>query len=238
MKHLEFVLELPAEKSIIFSSRISGLKVGRHEYKAKDDGILIYDQTKQAAADEVVCQLSTNTSTLIPALKVLQVQYNKYFDDREVVESQNDITFYWKPSYLAGFYNKYSTDGVKREKREPIIRSAVRFLTTSSGKKINHLLKKEQLKELSEKCRLLGFYEGFPIFDAAYGMPMLKSRLGIHIGEESIMVSTPLNRYTHDVVEIAKKLAKEARTTPQYKKNRVRFEKTDKLLKELGIQNQ
>ena len=57
--------------------------------------------------------MSTNTSTLIPALRILVVPYSPYFDGREVVDSQNDITFYWEPSKLAAFYNRFSTDELR-----------------------------------------------------------------------------------------------------------------------------
>jgi len=234
-KHTEFVIEFPTGKSIIFSSKIAGLKVGRRDYKAKDDGILIYEKVKDIKADEATCQLSTNTSTLIPALKVLGLPYNKYFDRRDVVESQNDITFYWQPSYLANYYNRYSTDGVPLEEREKIIRKAVQFLITSRDLPIDRLLKKKFLNALKEDCKLLGFFEGFPIFDAASGMPMLKSRLGIHIGVESIMVSTPMDKYAKDVKEVAGKLSQKSGATPSYKKNRIRFEKSTKLLESLGL---
>lgn len=235
-KHVEFVSEFPGGKSIIFSTRIPGLKIGRKEYTAKDDGILIYNKVKDIKASEVVCQLSTNTSTLIPALKILSLPYNNYFDERDVVESQNNISFYWQPSHLAAFYNRYSTDGVEYNKREFLIKSALQFLLGSKEKKIEKLLKKEFLEDIKKESKLLGFFEGFPIFDAEQGMPMLKSRLGIHVGLDSIIVSTPMDRYKEDVVEVANMLAEKSGSRPTYKKNRVRFEKTPHLLKTLNIQ--
>ena len=234
-KQIEFVSEFPGGKSIIFSSRIPGLKIGRKEYAAKDDGVLIYDKVKDIKASEVMCQLSTNTSTLIPALKILELPYNKYFDERSVVDSQNDITFYWQPSYLAAFYNRYSTDGIEYEKREFLIKSAIQFLLNSKDKDIKKLLKKEFLTDIKQECRLLGFFEGFPIFDAKLGMPMLKSRLGIHIGLDSVTVSTPIDKYQDDVIEVANMLAEKSGSRPTYKKNRIRFEKTPHLLKTLDI---
>lgn len=234
-KHIEFVSEFPGGKSVIFSTRVPGLKIGRKEYAAKDDGVLIYDKVRGVNASEVVCQLSTNTSTLIPALKVLGLPYNKYFDEREVVNSQNDITFYWQPSYLAAFYNRYSTDGVDHDKREFLVKSALQFLLGSKDKQIEKLLKKEFLENIKKESKLLGFFEGFPIFDAEHGMPMLKSRLGIHVGLDSILVSTPMDRYQDDVTEVANMLAEKSGSRPTYKKNRVRFEKTPHLTKTLGI---
>ena len=69
--------------------------------------------------------MSTNTSTLIPALRILGIPYHSYFDERPVVESQNNITFYWSPSRLAAFYNQFSTDELEYQDREPVIRQAV-----------------------------------------------------------------------------------------------------------------
>lgn len=72
--------------------------------------------------------MSTNTSTLIPALRILGIAYHSYFDERPVVESQNNITFYWNPSKLAAFYNRFSTDELEHRDREPVVRRAVDFL--------------------------------------------------------------------------------------------------------------
>src|SRR5215216_6734853 len=103
--------EVPlGSKRLIFDSDLHGLRVDRTEYLSGRDGVLIYDKTRDVMADEVELQMSTNTSTLIPALRVLGISYAPYFDERAVVESQNDITFYWNTSKLAAFYNRYSTD--------------------------------------------------------------------------------------------------------------------------------
>jgi hypothetical protein len=90
-------------KHLIFDSDLHGLIANGVEYAAGRDGILIYDQVKDIRADKIELQLSTNTSTLIPGLRILGISYNPYFDERPVVESQNDITFYWQPSKLAAF---------------------------------------------------------------------------------------------------------------------------------------
>ncbi len=79
-------------KKLIFDSELHGLVVEGMNYLAEQDGVLIYDKTKNLKSDEVRLQLSTNTSTLVPALRILGISYNPYFDDREVIESQNDIT--------------------------------------------------------------------------------------------------------------------------------------------------
>src|SRR5262245_10328077 len=114
-------------KYLIFNSDLRGLKVNDIEYVAGQDGVLIYDKTRDLQADKVELQMSTNTSTLIPALRVLDISYHSYFDERPVVDSQNDITFYWKPSRLAAFYNRFSTDELEYTEREPVIRRAVEF---------------------------------------------------------------------------------------------------------------
>jgi hypothetical protein len=82
---------------------------------------------------------------------------------------------------------------------------------------------------------LLGFYQGFPIFDSLVGFAKLQSRLGIHIGSEEVMVSTPLDRYEPDVYELAELLRKETGLSYSKKKNRVNFPKDPNLLKLLGI---
>ena len=197
------------------------------------DGILMYDQTRELSADEVELQMSTNTSTLIPALKVLGIPYPSYFDERQVIESQNDITFYWKPSKLAAFYNRFSTDELDYAEREPVIRSAVEFLTS------NHqtvLLQEELLARMLEPVRLLGFYQGFPIFDGSTGYAKLQARLGIHVDPETVMISTPLDKYEEDVYELAELLARKTGLDYSKKKNRVMFSKDEGLLKLLGIQ--
>jgi len=268
-------------KTLCFSSKTGGLLiVNNKEYLAEADGVLIYNKTKGVKADQVICQLSTNTSTLIPALKILGIPYNPYFDIKKVIESQNEITFYREPSGLAAFYNRFSTDQVAPEKRVPIIRKAVQFLI-KSAKEGENFLPVEILEKLKEQCKLLGFYnrfvktplsqsgdvgkarfqaspqntnkaveslnektphfqcgeayQGFPIFDAAKGVPKLLSRLGIHVGSEEIMVSTSSNRYAREVEEIARLIEKNTKTKGIRKKNRVRFERTRKILKELGI---
>jgi hypothetical protein len=148
------------------------------------------------------------------------------------VESQNDITFYWHPSKLAAYYNRYSTDELDYAEREPVIRQAVAFLTS------NHEslpLPKELLARMSEPSRLLGFYQGFPIFDGSTGFAKLQSRLGIHVDPDSIMISTPLDKYEADVYELAEHIANETGLEYSKKKNRVMFLKKDeKLLKVLG----
>ena len=193
---------------------------------------MIYDQTRGLQADEVELQMSTNTSTLIPALRTLGIPYPPYFDDRQVVESQNDITFYWKPSKLAAFYNQYSTDELDYAGREPLIREAVDFLASNPQ---TLALPEEFLARMLEPSRLLGFYQGFPIFDGSTGFAKLQSRLGIHLDPETVMISTPLDKYEADVYELAEGLAAETGLDYSKKKNRVIFPKDDRLLKALGI---
>src|SRR5512138_2573389 len=175
-------------KQLIFDSDLHGLKIHGTEYVSGKDGVLIYDQTNDVRADEVELQMSTNTSTLIPALRILGLPYHSYFDERPVVESQNNITFYWNPSRLAAFYNLYSTDELEYQDREPVIRQAVDFLESNAD---TLPLKEEYLARMLEPSRLLGFYQGFPIFDSSVGFAKLQSRLGIHIDREDVMVSTP-----------------------------------------------
>src|SRR5512138_98348 len=97
-----------SSKRLLFDSDLRGLRVNGLEYVSGQDGVLIYDQTRDVQADGVELQMSTNTSTLIPALRILGLSYHPYFDERPVVESQNNITFYWNPSRLAAFYNLFS----------------------------------------------------------------------------------------------------------------------------------
>ena len=118
-------------KHLIFDADLHGLRIRGTEYLSGRDGVLIYDQTREVQAGEVELQMSTNTSTLIPALRIIGIPYAPYFDERQVVESQNDITFYWKPSKLAAFYNRFSTDELDYEDREPVIRQAVEFLRSN-----------------------------------------------------------------------------------------------------------
>ena len=230
---MRFELEL-GPKRLIFDSDLHGLRIDGTEYLSGRDGVLIYDQTEGVQAEEVELQMSTNTSTLIPALRTLGISYPPYFDERQVVESQNDITFYWQPSKLAAFYNRFSTDELDYVEREPVIRQAVEFLT------VNHQelrLPEEVLSRMLEPSRLLGFYQGFPIFDGSTGFAKLQSRLGIHVDSETVMISTPLDKYESDVYELAESLARETGMDYSKKKNRVMFLKDEKLLKRLGIES-
>jgi hypothetical protein len=86
-----------------------------------------------------------------------------------------------------------------------------------------------------EPVRLLGFYQGFPIFDGAAGFAKLQSRLGIHLDPEAIMISTPLDKYEGDIYELAEALAQQTGLDYSKKKNRVIFPKDVRLLKILGI---
>jgi hypothetical protein len=220
-------------KRLIFNSDLHGLRINREDYLSGRDGVLIYDKIRDLPqTDEVELQMSTNTSALIPALRALGIPYAPYFDERPVVESQNDITFYWKPSKLAAFYNRYTTDELDNDQREPVIRRAVDFIT-SNPKTLP--LPEELLTRMSEPSRLLGFYEGFPIFDGSTGFARLQSRLGIHVDTETVMISTPLDKYEADVYELAEKLGDETGLEPSMKKNRVMFLKDEKLLRVLGI---
>lgn len=217
---------------MLFDSDLRGLRIYGAEYLAGRDGILIYDQTRGMQADEVELQMSTNTSTLIPSLRALGLAYHPYFDERPVVESQNDITFYWKPSRLAAFYNRFSTDELDYAEREPVIREAVDFL---AGNTQTLPLPEEFLARTLQPSRLLGFYQGFPIFDGSTGFAKLQSRLGIHVDAETVMISTPLDKYEGDVYELAEALAAETGLDYSKKKNRVIFPKDEGLLKGLGI---
>jgi hypothetical protein len=228
---MQFEIKL-GSKRLVFDSDLHGLRINGVEYLSGRDGVLIYDKTKDIRADEVELQMSTNSSTLIPALRVLKVSYALYFDERTVVESQNDITFYWQPSKLAAFYNRYSTDELDYAEREPIIRQAVEFLISNS---LTVPLPEELLSRMSEPSRLLGFYQGFPIFDGSTGFARLQSRLGIHVDTETVMISTPLDKYEGDVYELAEHIARETSLDYSKKKNRVMFLKDAKLLELLGI---
>ena len=219
-------------KRLVFDSDLRGLKVNEVEYISGRDGVLIYDKTKDLQADEVELQMSTNTSTLIPALRILGIPYHSYFDERPVVESQNDITFYWTPSQLAAFYNQFSTDELEYKDREPVIRQAVELLWSNTD---GLPLQEEFLARILEPCKLLGFYQGFPIFDSSVGFAKLQSRLGIHMGSEDVMISTPMDRYETDVYELAELISKETGLSYAKKKNRVIFSKESDLLKLLGI---
>ncbi len=219
-------------KQLTCDSDLHGLRIGGVEYLAGRDGVLIYDKTRDVKADSVELQMSTNTSALIPALRVLGIAYAPYFDERPVVDSQNDITFYWKPSQLAAFYNRYSTDELDYAEREPVIRRAVDFLIANP---VTLPLPEELLTRMSEPSRLLGFYQGFPIFDGSTGFARLQSRLGIHVDTETVMVSTPLDKYEADVYELAEELAQATGLEYSKKKNRVMFAKGEKLMRVLGI---
>ena len=219
-------------KYLHFDSELRGLIVKGLEYVSGKDGVLIYDQTIGVQANEVTVQMSTNTSSLIPALRILVIPYHPYFDERAVVESQNDITFYWSPSKLAAFYNRFSTDELAYPEREPLIRKAVDFLITTSEKLP---LGDEMLAQVLEPCKLLGFYQGFPIFDSSVGFAKLRSRLGIHIEAENIMISTPMDRYEADVYELASQINELTGLSYSKKKNRVIYPKDPELLKLLGL---
>ena len=229
---MRFKIDL-GSKRLIFDSDLRGLRIGGIEYISDRDGILIYDQTRDLqGTEQVEVQMSTNTSTLIPALRMLGLPYSPYFDDRQLVESQNDITFYWQPSKLAAFYNRFSTDELDYADREQVIRRAVEFLLANPGALP---LPDELLARMSEPSRLLGFYQGFPIFDGATGFAKLQSRLGIHLDSEAVMVSTPLDKYEADVYELAEILSGETGLSYSKKKNRVIFPKDDLLLNRLGL---
>jgi hypothetical protein len=219
-------------KRLIFDSDLHGVRINGTEYLSARDGVLIYDKTQGVKADEVELQITTNTSTLIPALRTLRIPYPPYFDERQVVESQNDITFYWKPSKLAAFYNRFSTDELDYADREPVIRRAVEFLRSNDQ---TIPLPEEPLARILEPSRLLGFYQGFPIFDGSTGFARLQSRLGIHVDPESVMVSTPLDKYEDDVYDLAEQLAGETGLGYSKKKNRVIFLKDERILRLLGI---
>src|ERR1044072_8244367 len=169
---MRFEIEL-GPKRLIFDSDLHGLRIQGKEYLSGRDGILIYDKTRDQQANEVELQMSTNTSTLTPALRTLGIPYSSYFDEREVVQSQNDITFYWNPSKLAAFYNRFSTDELDYTEREPVIRQAVEFLRSNERALP---LPEELLARMLEPSRLLGFYQGFPIFDGSTGFAQLQSR--------------------------------------------------------------
>jgi hypothetical protein len=234
MQYTSFTIKLSTTKKLTLTTKTHGLIIKGKEYLAENDGVLIYDKTKRLKANAATCQLSTNTSTLIPALRTLEIPYNQYFDKRDVIDSQNNITFYWKPSKLAAFYNRYSTDQVDYENRESVIRKAVTFLVYTANKS-KDFLSKEVLDKTSEPVKLLGFYEGFPIFDNKFGFAKLLSRLGIHIDENETMLSTPLPEHADTVYELSKRLERKLKVKAAYKSNRVVFKTTNKLRKELMI---
>ena len=219
-------------KHLIFDSDLHGLRIEGWEYISGRDGVLIYDQTRDLRADRVEVQMSTNTSSLIPALRTLGLSYSAYLDERPAVESQNDITFYWNPSKLAAYYNRFSTDELDYAEREPVICQAVEFLGSNPERLP---LPEELLARMNEPARLLGFYQGFPIFDDSTGFAKLQSRLGVHLDPEAVMISTPLDKYEADVYELAEALLRETGLSYSKKKNRVIFPKDEALLERLGI---
>ena len=93
----------------------------------------------------------------------------------------------------------------------------------------------ELLARMREPSRLLGFYQGFPIFDGSTGFARLQSRLGIHVAPESVMISTPLDKYEDDVYDLAEHVARETGLDYSKKKNRVIFLKEERLLELLGV---
>jgi hypothetical protein len=233
---MEFPVEIQGKK-LIFDSSLSGVMVSGKELIATKDLPLIYHQVAELVdrnEKTVRLQMSSNTSTLIPALKVLGLRYPAYFDRKDVVNSQNDITFYWSKSQLAAFYNRYSTDRLEYPERKQVIKEAVAFLTSNA----EFSLPEEYLAHLKEPCKLLGFYRGFPIFDDSTGMPKLLSRLGIHVGPESVMVSTPLDEHATLVYETATQIGTDLGIQGVYKKNRVSFAEKDLVinyLREKGL---
>ena len=66
---MRFVIEHEL-KRLVLDSELRGLRVQGIEYLSGKDGVLIYDKTGNLRADEVELQMSTNTSTLIPALRI------------------------------------------------------------------------------------------------------------------------------------------------------------------------
>lgn len=223
---MEFPLVLGGDKKLIFDSELKGVMVSGKEFIATKDSPLIYDQLQGKKEESVVrVQMTANTSTLIPALRILGISYPAYFDERPVVESQNDVTFYWNKSKLAAYYNRYSTDHLLYADRKQIIKAAVAFLTSDTFE-----LPEEYLSELSKPCKVLGFFEGFPIFDSSTGLAKLVSRLGIHIDPESIMISTPFDEHSTLVYNLATKIGSDLGIQGVYKKNRVTFSEKELVL--------
>ena len=68
------------------------------------------------------------------------------------------------------------------------------------------------------------------------GFAKLQSRLGIHLDSETVMISTPLDRYESDVYELAERLSRETGLDHSKKKNRVIFMKDPNLLNLLGVE--
>jgi hypothetical protein len=71
---MRFEIKL-APKYLLFDSDLHGLKIKGMDYLSGRDGILIYDKTRDVTTDVVELQMSTNTSTLIPALRALGIPY-------------------------------------------------------------------------------------------------------------------------------------------------------------------
>ncbi|MBN8656008.1 MAG: hypothetical protein J0M11_09750 [Anaerolineae bacterium] len=228
----KFSIEFPNEKTLTFSDETKGIIVNGIEYLAEGDGVLVYDQVKKIFSNKVVCQYSTNTSTLIPAFRILNIAYHPYFDIREVVESQNRITFYWNKSKLAAYYNRFGTDKIDLDRRRDVISTAVSFLAETATSSLD-FLPDELLNEIKDPCKFIGFYNGFPVFDATKGFPALLSRIGIHIGIATVMISTPIEKYNEDVYELGKILEQRLNIRANYKKNRVVFDKSEAIINEI-----
>lgn len=213
-------------KKLVFDSALQGVMIGGKEYTATKDMPLVYEQVKDITHEHVRVQMSSNTSTLIPALRVLGVTYPTYFDEPAVVASQNDISFYWNKSKLAAYYNRFSTDNLSYEERKETIKRAVAFLANNTVLE----LPEEYLKEMSEPCRFLGIFRGFPIFDSSTGVAKLLCRIGIHVDPEAVMISTPLDEHASLVYEIATQIGSELGIQGVYKKNRVSFSQKEQVL--------
>jgi len=231
---VSFTISFPQGKSLTFTNATQGLIINGQEYLALADGALVYEKTSGLTADSATCQLSTNISTLIPALRTIGLSYHPYFDEPEVVASQNNISFYWAACRLAAYYNRYSTDHLDYPAREPVIKPAVAFLqkTARSG---DNFLPQEMLAKTAEPVTLLGFYEGFPIFDDRHGFAKLLSRLGIHVDQHEVMISTPLDEHAETVANLGRRLETKLLISPLYKKNRVVFPSDPRLLRELKL---
>ena len=73
---MRFEIELDSKK-LIFDSDLRGLRINGVEIVSGRDGVLIYDQVRDLPhTGEVELQMSTNTSTLIPALRLLGIPYS------------------------------------------------------------------------------------------------------------------------------------------------------------------
>ncbi|MFZ6022600.1 MAG: hypothetical protein ACOYT9_04000 [Patescibacteria group bacterium] len=214
------------DKKLVFDSNLQGVMVEGKEFVSTKDTPLVYEQVKDLRHAHVRTQMSSNTSTLIPALRVLGVRYPAYFDQPEVVASQNDISFYWNKSKLAAYYNRFSTDNLAYEVRKETIKKAVEFLANRDT--ID--LPEEYLKEMDEPCAFLGIFRGFPIFDSKTGVAKLLCRIGIHIDPEVVMISTPLDEHSSLVYELATQIGSELGIQGVYKKNRVSFSQKEQVV--------